>query len=355
MRKAAEITLTADEREKLETWSRSSKVEHRRAKRARMILAAAEGMATTRIAQKLGERPSSVSKWRLRFARLRLAGLEDAPRPGAKAEYTDETTRRILETLDQPPPTGYSKWNGRLVAKTLGNVSDDHVWRVLREYKIHLQRTRTWCISTDPEFARKAADIVGLYLNPPENAVVISVDEKPSIQALERAQGYLRLSNGAAVRGINHEYTRHGTTTLFGALNVLTGQVKTAHTKRRRRREFLSFMNDIVVDYPDQQIHVILDNLSTHKPKHDRWLQQHPNVHFHFTPTHASWLNQIECWFSILERSALDGASFTSPRETRKAIDAFVKTYNDSAEPFEWTKTEVHLVSPKKYISYLRK
>ena len=160
-----------------------------------------------------------------------------------------------------------------------------------------------------PGICPKSTDIVGLYLDPPENAIVICVDEKPGIQALERAQGWLRLPNGKSLHGYNHEYKRHGTTTLFAALEVATGQVKTGHFKRRRRREFLTFMNEVVAAYSDQQIHVILDNLNTHKPKKDRWLPRHKKVHFHYTPTHASWLNQAEIWFSILSRSALQGAS----------------------------------------------
>jgi transposase len=183
---------------------------------------------------------------------------------------------------------------------------------------------------------------VGLYLAPPENAVVLSVDEKPHIQALERAQGYLRLPSGEALRGFGHEYTRHGTSTLFAALNVVTGQVQAGHYRRRRRREFLDFLNDVVAQYPDQTVHVILDNLSTHKPKRDRWLARHPNVHLHFTPTHASWLNLVECWFSILSRAALRGASFTDVAHLRAAIDAFVEVYNPTAAPFEWTKQVVY-------------
>ena len=172
--------------------------------------------------------------------------------------------------------------------------------------------------------------------------MVLSVDEKPAIQALERAQGWLRLPNGEALRGFNHEYKRHGTTTLFAALEVATGLVRTGHHKRRRRREFLDFMNRTVAHYRDQELHVILDNLNTHKPKHDRWLARHPNVHFHYTPTHASWLNQIECWFSILTRQALRGLSATSPRDVRRAIDDFTKAGNERAQPFEWTKRIVH-------------
>ena len=166
-------------------------------------------------------------------------------------------------------------------------------------------------------FAQKAADVVALYLQPPENAVVLSVDEKPHIQALERAQGWLKLPNSKALTGFNHEYKRHGTTTLFAALEITTGLVKAGHYRRRRRVEFLHFMNRIVAQHPGWEMHVILDNLNTHKPKHDRWLARHKNVHFHFTPTHASWLNQVEVWFSILSRHALAGASFTSPPGTR--------------------------------------
>ncbi|MDP2950350.1 MAG: IS630 family transposase [Chloroflexota bacterium] len=220
--------------------------------------------------------------------------MADGRRPGKKAKYDRDTEQRILALLDTPVPAGYATWAGRLVAKALGDVSPHHVWRVLRRHGIHLQRRRSWCVSTDPQFAQKAADIVGLYMNPPENAVVISVDEKPAIQALERAQGWLRLPDGQAVRGFNHEYKRHGTTTLFAALEVATGLVRVGHYQRRRRREFLDFMNGVVTLHPDTELHVVLDNLNTHKPKHDRWLARHPNVHLHYTPTHASWLNQVE-------------------------------------------------------------
>ncbi len=355
MRRAAEIELTTEERQTLERWLRSGKAEQRMAHRARIILAAAEGEATTAIAARLRERPTTVSKWRVRFSKQRIAGLQDSPRAGAKRKYSEKTEDRILALLDQPPPRGYSQWNGPLLARQLGDVSDDQVWRVLRSKRIQLQRKRSWCISTDPQFAAKSADIIGLYLNPPENAIIICVDEKPSIQALERAQGYLRLPSGTSIRGQGFEYVRHGTTTLFAALEVMTGNVQTAHKSRKRRREFLEFMNEVVASRPGQQLHVILDNLSTHKPKHDRWLSRHPNVHFHFTPTHASWMNQVECWFSILSRAALKNASFTSPTQLRQAIDRFVETYNANAVPFEWTKAHVKPEPLKRYIADLRK
>jgi transposase len=354
-RPATPIRLSAEERLTLEQWVRSSRTEQRFALRAHIILAAAEQISTQAIAVQLQVRPATVSKWRQRYAARGLAGLQDAPRPGGRRRYHAETERRILRCLDIPPPSGHATWTGTLVAHALGDVTDHHVWAVLRRHGIHLQRRRSWCISTDPAFAAKAADIVGLYLHPPDNAVVLSVDEKPHIQALERAQGYLRLANGQALAGFSHEYTRHGTTTLFAALNVATGQVKAGHYRRRRRREFLDFMNDLLPDHPHREIHVILDNLNTHKPKHDRWRIRHPNVHFHDTPTHASWLNQIECWFSILTRRTLKGASFTSPRQLRDAINRFIAAYNEHAAPFVWQKAIVHPVALKYSYAQLRK
>lgn len=348
MRRATQIVLTSEERDTLERWTRASTAERRSVERARYILAASEGESTTAIARRFGVRPATVSKWRTRFAEERLVGLQDAPRAGPKVRYGKEVERQILSKLDDPPPKGYAIWNGRLLAQAL-DLPDHHVWRVLRKYGIQLQRRRSWCESTDPEFARKAADVIALYLDPPDNAVVLCVDEKPHIQALERAQGWLRLPNGRALTGHSHQYKRHGTTTLFAALEVATGLVKAGHHPRRTRRHFLAFMNQLVADYPsDVELHVILDNLNTHKPKHDRWLQKHKNVHFHFIPTRSSWLNQVEIWFSILSRAALKGASFTHPHQIRHAINNFIEVYNPDAAPFEWTKDSVHQVHLKK-------
>ncbi len=339
---ATRIALSEDESAQLATWARQSTAERRIAERARIILAAATGKTTKEIASQMGMRPATVSKWRTRFGAARLSGLADSPRSGKPPTYGEDTTRRILALLDEPPPAGYASWNGRLVAKALADVTEAQVWRVLREHGISLQRRRSWCISTDPQFARKAADIVGLYLDPPENALVISVDEKPAIQVLERAQGWLRLQGGGALRGQNHEYKRHGTTTLFAALEVHTGITHIRHSRRRRRREFLDFMNSLLGIYPSTELHVVLDNLNIHKPKHDRWLSRHPNVHLHYTPTHASWLNQVEIWFSILTRAALRGLSATSPRQVCAAIDRFTQARNENPIPFEWTKAEVN-------------
>ena len=353
MQQATAIHVSKEERQIFESWIRSGTSERRMVERARIILAADAGKSNPEIAGELKVRPTTVSKWRVRFAKKRIEGLQDAVRTGKPATYTLETEKRILTLLDQPPPEGYGCWTGTLVSQQLGDVSKHQVWRVLKRHGIHLQRRRSWCISTDPEFAKKAADIVGLYLDPPENALVLSVDEKPAIQALERAQGWLRLPNGKALTGYNHEYKRHGTTTLFAALEVASGTVTIAHKSRRKRRDFLAFMNQIVAAYPNQRLHVILDNLNTHKPKTDRWLAAHKNVVLHYTPTHASWLNQIEVWFSILSRFAIKPASFTSARQLREAIDRFTAKRNENPIPFEWKKKVVHSVTLKKQYANL--
>lgn len=348
------IVVTDDERTELRRWLRTPTTEQRLGFRARVILAAAAGEGSGSIARREKVRLNTVSTWRVRFAQGGIAALQDQQRAGRPRQYGAEIEKRLLAKLDEPPPEGYSTWNGRLLGRAL-ELPPDQAWRILRHNGIQLQRRRSWCISTDPEFAPKAAEIVGLYLDPPENAIVLCVDEKPSIQALERAQGYLRLPNGKAVRGQSHEYKRHGTTTLFAAFEVETGKVTGMHAPKKRRMEFLTFMNQVVAAYPGQELHVVLDNFSTHKPKHDAWLSRHPSVHFHFTPTHASWLNQVEVWFSILSRAALRGSSFTSTQEVCHRIDSFIAAYNRFSKPFRWTAKEVHPSAPKRKIADLRK
>lgn len=339
---AAVVRLTPADRAVLEARIRAPTTEQRDVFRGRIVLLADEGRSTRSIARMLGTMPRTVSTWRGRFARDGLAGLGNKPHPGPAPSYGAEAGRRIMEVLDRKPPAGFARWTGSLIAAELGDVHEQYVWRFLRTQKIDLSGRKSWCESDDPEFVVKAADVVGLYMAPPENAIVICVDEKPSIQALERAQGYLKLPNGRALSGYSHDYKRNGTSTLFAAFEVATGKVTAAHKNRRRRVEFLDFMNDIVADHPDTAIHVILDNLNTHKPKNDRWLKRHPDVHFHFTPTRASWLNQVEIWFSILEGKSLHAASFTSVKQLRKHIDAFIAAYNQNAKPFVWTKAKVH-------------
>lgn len=340
-RPATKITLSQDELDQLTAMLRRPKAQARYAERARIILRAAEGMASMQIATELRLAKSTVSKWRTRFEREGLDGLHDDLRPG-RPPITDEDEfrARLIQQLDTPPPAGHSRWDGTLLAKALA-VSADRIWRVLRQLGISLKRRRSWCISTDPQFTAKAADVIGLYLGAPENAVVLSFDEKPCIQALDRQQGWLKMPDGRALSGFSHEYKRHGTTTLFAALNVATGQVIGGHFKRKRRVEFLEFMDRLVAQHPGKDLHVILDNLSTHRVENTPWAQAHPQVHFHFTPTHASWLNQIEIWFSILTAKALRGASFRSVKQLIAQIDAFIAAYNEDAAPFEWTKVNV--------------
>ena len=338
---AIKVRLKPKERAVLEARLRAATTEQRQLLRIRIVLEAAEGTPTREIARELDTTPTTVSLWRGRFAREGLDGLEDLPRSGTPPIYGEWTDKRIRAVLDRPPPAGFARWNGPLIAKALGDVDVQYVWRSLRKQKIDLGGRKSWCESNDPEFAAKAADVVGLYMAPPDNAVVICVDEKPSIQALERAQGYLKLPNGRTLTGHSHDYKRNGTTTLFAAFEVATGKVKAAHKKRRRRKEFLDFMDDVVAAYPKTRLEVVLDNLNTHK-KNEDWLARHPLVTFHYTPTRASWLNQVEGWFSILQGQSLTGASFTSVEQLKEHIDAFIDSYNEQAQPFVWTKSKVH-------------
>ena len=335
---ATRIVLSPDERQQLSGMRRRPKAQARYVQRAEIILRAAEGMATKEVARQLRVSPAMASKWRTRFEREGLSGLHDDHRTGRPPTLDEQEFRsRLLAQLNEPPPAGHARWDGPLLAGALG-VSAHRVWRLLRALGISLKRRRSWCVSTDPQFAQKAADVVGLYLAPPENAVVLSFDEKPCIQALERAQGWLKLPDGRALTGFAHEYKRHGTSTLFAALNVVTGQVLGGHFQRKRRVEFLAFMDRLVAAHPGKELHVILDNLSTHRVEKEQWCKAHPLVHFHFTPTHASWLNQVEVWFSILSAKALRGASFRSVKQLIEQIDAFIAAYNEDAAPFEWSK-----------------
>ena len=339
-RSAPAISCGSEERRELARLAASRTESRPMVERAQIILGCLAGQQVQAVARACHTRPNTVIKWRQRFVQQGLAGLRDAPRPGAKPVYGEDFRKRVLALLEQPPPAGQACWDGPAVAAAL-HGSVHAVWRVLRLQGICLQRQRSWCVSTDKEFAAKAADIVGLYLDPPEKAMVISVDEKPSIQALERKTGYVETHSGKIVRAYKSTYKRHGTLNLFAALRVATGEVQTAFTERKRREEFLQFMDQIVEEaLPEQELHVILDNYCTHK-KCDAWLAQHPNVHFHFTPTSASWLNQVEIWFGIMSRKALRGLSAKSTAELRQAIEAFIATYGKHAKPFKWRKREV--------------
>ena len=329
-----------ENRRTLEMWAHSRSLEARLVERAKIIIGCLEGKLVSHIAQNLKIRPNTVIEWRHRFEQKGIEGLYDLPRSGKPPQYGVDFRNQVLTTLEESPPKGQAVWDGPAVAEHL-KTSVHAVWRILRKEGICLARQRSWRVSTDPEFSAKAADIIGLYLNPPENALVLSVDEKPSIQALERATGYVETDSGKIVRGFKSTYKRHGTLNLFAALEVATGAIHTQTTAQKRRLEFLEFMDQVMADVPaNREIHVILDNYCIHK-RNDPWLNAHPNVHFHFTPTSASWLNQVEIWFGILSRKALKGANLKSIEELRHAIEAFVAAYGPKAKPFVWRKREV--------------
>jgi transposase len=337
---AVRIEVSAEEKAQLEKMTSGRVVPKYLSHRATIILDCARGKENREIAKELAICEQTVAKWRRRFTAKRLAGLEDAPRNKPPRKYGRDLRDRILQTLEMAPPKGFSSWDGGSLAKHL-SVPKHAVWNILRKEGIQLQRKRSWCVSTDKQFGAKSADVIGLYLNPPENALVICVDEKPSIQALERARGYVETSNGKIVQGLKSTYKRHGTLNLFAALNVATGQIKAKTTDMKKRKDFQAFLEEVVADVPaDREVHVILDNYCTHK-RNENWLAKHPNVFFHFTPTSASWLNQVEIWFGILSRKALRGASFNSKESLSQAIHDFIEVYHEGAKPFVWKKREV--------------
>jgi transposase len=340
-RHAPPLECSAEDAASLTAISKSRTEEARTVERARIVLACLEGKENRQVAQVLGVSVPTVSKWRRRFAFWGLRGLLDQPRSGKPITYNAAFRNRVLALLEQSPPPGMSHWDGPAVAERLGS-SVHAVWRVLRREGIYLQRVRSWCVSTDREFAPKAAEIVGLYLNPPVKALVLSVDEKPSLQAIERSSGYIETDSGAVVRALKSTYKRHGTLNLFAALEVGTGQVHAKPTAYKKREDFLGFLDGVLAELPlDKEIHVILDNYSTHKRNHNWLAKFEGRVQFHFTPTAASWLNQIEIVFSLLQRKALSGASFKNRDQLREAIEAFIKKHNERAKPFRWRKREV--------------
>ncbi len=340
-RHAPELECSAEDKASLVAITKSRNEEARVVERARIILACLDGKEVQQVARELAVSIPTVTKWRRRFALWGLRGLGDQLRSGKPVRYDAAFRNRVLAVLEEPPPTGMSHWDGPAVAEKL-DASVHAVWRVLRREGIYLQRRRSWCVSTDKEFAPKAADVVGLYLNPPLNAVVLSVDEKPSIQAIERTSGYVETDSGRVVRGLKSTYKRHGTLNLFAALEVGTGQVKTKFTEFKKREDFRGFLDGVLADQPqDAEIHVILDNYSPHK-RNDDWLAKFEGrVQFHFTPTSASWLNQIEIVFSLLQRKTLNGGSFKTKDELRVAIEAFFLRHNEHAKPFRWRKRDV--------------
>jgi transposase len=278
-RKTPKIEIAAEDKPVLLRWASSRTLSKQVVDRAKMIRDSEVGKPVKQIAMELNTYPNKVIYWRQRYFELGLEGLQDKPRSGRPAIYDDAFRNRVLERLSDTPPKGLATWDGPELAKEL-NVPVDAVWKVLRKEGINLQRQRSWCISTDKNFAAKAADIVGLYLDPPLNAIVLCVDEKPSIQALERKTGYIKADSGKIVRAYKSTYKRHGTLNLFGALEVSTGKIKGKVTEAKKREDFQQFMDEIVAEYSaDQEIHVVLDNYCTHK-KNEEWLAKNKNVHF---------------------------------------------------------------------------
>jgi len=308
---------------------------------SRAIPLAVGSFSTGEVAYRLKTRLIPVSEGRQRFGQHHLGGLSNAARTDKQTTRYQQTEKRILAVLDGDPELAHSRWSGRLLADALDSVSDDQVWRVLREHKIKLQRRRSWCISTDPKFGPRTADVVGVYLSPSKDAVVMCVDEKPRIQVLDSVQGWLRLPGGIALSGRSHRYRRHGTFPPFASLKVSPGQVQERHYPNWGCRESLDFMNDVAPPHTGQEIHVILGNLNAHKPKPDRWLARHPNVRFHLLPTSSSSLSMAEVWFRILSPWALGNFGCTAVRQFREAIDRYVRPYRETSARFEWQKTVV--------------
>lgn len=332
------LVLTDAEVAQLTAWSRRPKTAHALAERAKIILASAAGASHSEVAAACGVYRNTVAKWRTRFLRARLDGLLDAPRPGAPRTITDGDVERVIRKTLEARPTDATHWSTRSMASA-AQVSQTAVVRIWHAYGLQPHREETFKLSTDPLFIDKVRDVVGLYLAPPERALVLCVDEKTQVQALDRTAPLLPLKPGQPERH-THDYVRHGTTSLFAALDVASGKVIARCEPRHRAIEFRQFLNTIDAQVPGElEIHLVLDNLSTHKaPTVKRWLAQHPRYHLHFTPTSASWLNQVETWFSILTRRQLRRGVHRSVAELETALLAYAAHTNETARPFRWTK-----------------
>lgn len=336
-RAAPALSLRDGDREELQRWMRASSMRAGLVKRAHIVLLAAGGMANEQIAQEVGASKVTVLKWRDRYQAKGLAGLDDAARSGRPATVDQ---RRIVAVTLAPPPKKYgvTHWSTRLLARHLG-IGNKTVARAWKEYRVQPWRAETFKFSTDPELVAKVTDVVGLYLNPPENAVILCVDEKSQIQALERSAPMLPMRPGLPEYR-THDYKRHGTTTLFAALEIATGKVTSACKPRHRHQEFLAFLKQVAKAYPDVELHLVMDNYATHKKAEVRnWLRAHPRIHVHFTPTSGSWLNLVEVFFSIIDRQAIRRGNFESVKHLNAKIRAFINGWNDRCHPFVWTKT----------------
>lgn len=338
-RPLAPLQVTDHTREQLQIMANSRTLPYALVRRAQIILMSADGLNNKTIAEKVGLSGRMVGIWRQRFIDQGLMGLYDEPKPGGPRSISDEQVARLIQqTLKQKPPNA-THWSCRSIAKQT-KISKSTVQRIWSTFGIQPHRQKHFTLSTDPFFVEKVRDIVGLYLNPPDKAMVLCVDEKSQIQALDRTQPVLPMGLGY-LEGITHQYQRHGTLTLFAALDLATGEVITQCKKRHRHQEFLQFLNHIEANVPKVlDIHLVVDNYATHKHrKVKNWLAARPRYHVHYTPTYSSWLNQVEIWFNIITQKAIRRGSFRSVKQLIEKIEQFVKNYNSKSNPFTWTAT----------------
>lgn len=337
---AAVVELSEDERTELVALARRRKTAQALALRSRIVLACAEGKGNVAVAEELGISRETVRKWRTRFLAGRLEGLVDDPRPGRPRVISDDRMNEVItKTLEEKPPNGDTHWSTRSMAKNTG-LSQSAVSRMWRAFGLKPHVVQSWKLSTDPFFVEKVRDVVGLYLNPPENALVLCVDEKSQIQALDRTAPILPMLPTTPARA-THDYVRHGTTSLFAAFDVRSGSVIAVAHRRHRSTEFLRFLKTIDAAVPaDLDLHLVLDNYATHKtPAVKAWLLKHPRFHLHFTPTSSSWLNLVERWFAELTNRKLRRSAHRSVTELEADIRAWINEWNKNPKPFVWTKT----------------
>jgi putative transposase len=338
-RPKAELVLSAEEQAQLCSLAASRALPHELVSRAKLVLWAARGESNHAIAQRLAWSMPTVGKWRRRFVEQRLVGLHDELRPGRPRSHGDEAVAELINRVLRSKPPAATHWSVRSAATTTG-ISKSTVARYFALFGLQPHRSKSFKLSTDPFFVEKVRDVVGLYLNPPDKALVLCVDEKSQVQALERTQPVLPLGLGY-LEGVTHDYLRHGTTTLFAALNVLDGAVIAQCKPRHRHQEFLGFLQHLDRNIPaDLEVHLIADNYATHKhPRVRAWLARRPRYHLHYTPTYASWLNQVERWFARITQQAIRRGSFRSVRELVQKIDHYVTHHNAHRRPFAWTAT----------------
>lgn len=333
------LVLSPLEREQLVSMTRSRSMPHPLVRRAQIVLMAVDGYNNTAIAEQLDVSRLTVGLWRRRFMAQRLPGLYDELRPGGPRSIGDEQIATLVRKTIKKQPKDGTHWSCRSIAAE-SKLSKSTVHRVWKAFGLQPHRQKHFKLSNDPFFVEKVRDIVGLYLNPPDHAIVLAVDEKSQIQALDRTQPMLPLGLGY-VEGVTHDYVRHGTTTLFAALNLASGTVLTQCKPRHRHQEFLQFLRHIEASVPeDLDVHLVVDNYCTHKhAKVRRWLAVRPRFHVHYTPTYSSWLNQVEIWFNIITQRAIRRGTFKSVRDLIARIESFVKQYNTRCQPFSWTAT----------------